>query len=220
VVPFFNKQSNTVFLESVRICNICIVYRHMQADVDLYAGHSEVFVNLGPLDTYKPVVAVDLGALITPEPYTPQREADFEVQISAMEEGSPTYSTQLPILEDDANCPFRFTTKDATNFKLAFRILYSDLAANKGDRHVGTAIAMLESLKQGLGSRRESLIRDFTIPILQKDTLDFIGTVTFCFVVVKPYPPPHPPPASRTDLKLVCLLSKRLITTQSRALTL
>jgi len=207
MVPPFDEPSNTVFLESVRIYNICVVSKHMQADVDSYAGHSEVFVNLGPLDTYKPVVAVNLGALIAPEPYTPQREADFEVQISAMVESSPTYTTQLPILEDDANRPFRFTTKDATDFRLAFRILYSGLAANTGDRHVGTAIAMLGSLKQGLGSQRESLIRDFTIPILQKDTLDFIGTVTFYFLVVNPYPAPHPFPASKTGLKLVCLLS-------------
>lgn len=37
-------------------------------------------------------------------------------------------------------------------------------------------------------------IRHFTIPILQKDTLEFLGTVTFYFVVSTPFPHPCPMP--------------------------
>ncbi|KAL8887941.1 MAG: hypothetical protein Q9215_004552 [Flavoplaca cf. flavocitrina] len=44
----------------------------------------EIFVNLGALDTYKPVLAVDLSPYVRPDPFNPQREADFVVEIRAI----------------------------------------------------------------------------------------------------------------------------------------
>jgi glycerophosphodiester phosphodiesterase len=52
---------------------------------------------------------------------------------------------------------------------------------------IGTAIALLDSLKEGLGAARESLIRNYTIPVLEKHSLEFMGTVTFDFLVVTPF---------------------------------
>lgn len=151
--------------------------------------YSQIFVNLGPLDSYKDIIAVDLSPYVYPATYTPQREADFQVEIRALEEDDSSHLIQLPIMEDMANKPWRFCTKDASNFKLAFNIFHANPTAHK-DPFIGSAVALLGSLKQGLGSTRESLIRDFTIPILQKDTVKFIGTVSFYFVVVRPFPQP------------------------------
>ena len=151
--------------------------------------YSQIFVNLGPLDSYKNIIAVDLSPYVYPATYTPQREADFQVEIRAIEEDDSSHLIQLPIMEDMANKPWRFCTKDASNFKLAFNIFHANPTAHR-DPFIGSAVALLGSLKQGLGSTRESLIRDFTIPILQKDTVKFIGTVSFYFVVVTPFPQP------------------------------
>lgn len=153
-------------------------------------GYSQVYVNLGPLDTYKPVTAVNLSPYVFPDVYNPQREADFQVEICDIDEDQSGHVMQLPILEDMANKPCQFLTENAGNFKLAFNIFHADAATHERGLLIGTAVALLESLKQGLGSTRESLIRDFTIPILEKDTLKFIGTVTFYFVVITPFPHP------------------------------
>lgn len=167
---------------------------------DVPAGHSEIYVSLGALDTYNPVTAVNLSAHVSPEAYTPQREADFQVEIRAIGGNASSHALQLPVLEDMANKPWRFLTNDPSNFKLAFNIYHSRNAIYRGDRLVGSAVALLGSLKQGFGSKRESLIRDFTIPILHKDTLDFLGTVTFYFVVSTPFP--HPCPMPRVEQRL------------------
>ncbi|KAI4280844.1 MAG: hypothetical protein L6R38_004120 [Xanthoria sp. 2 TBL-2021] len=154
------------------------------------ANECEVFVNFGALDTYKPVLAVDLSPYVRPDPYNPQREADYTVEVRAINGDQSRHLVQLPILEDRANKPWRFVTKDPEDFKLAFTIYHSTTSAQKGDSPIGSAVALLHSLKQGFGPARESLIRNFTIPILHKETLDFIGTVTFYFLIVTPFPHP------------------------------
>ena len=47
---------------------------------------------------------------------------------------------------------------------------------------------MIGQLKQGLRPERESLIRNFTVPILKKDTLAYIGSLSFYSLVVTHYP--------------------------------
>jgi glycerophosphodiester phosphodiesterase len=167
---------------------------------DIPPGYSQVYVNLGPLDTYKPVTAVNLSPYLSPDAYNPQREADFQVEICGIDGDQSSHVIQLPILEDMANKPCRFVTENAGNFKLAFNIFHADTTTHERDPLIGSAVALLESLKQGLGSTRESLVRDYTIPILKKDTLEFIGTVTFYFVVITPFP--HPCPMSVTSQEL------------------
>lgn len=153
---------------------------------------SQIYVNLGPLDTYNAVIAVNLAPYVAPDAYTLQREADFQVEIRTIDRDQSSDVIQLPVLEDLANKPWRFLTSDARSFKLAFDIFHAKTVAHKGGQLIGSAIALLESLKQGLGPKRESLRRDFAIPILHKDTLNFIGTVTFSFVIVTPFPHPRP----------------------------
>ncbi len=155
-------------------------------------GQSQIFVNLGALDTYKPVTAVDLSPYVWPDPYDPQREADFYVDVRAINGSQATEVIQLPILEDMANKPLRFATDNAKDFKLAFNICHSRTSGNKKDQHIGCAVALLNNLKQGLGPSRESLIRNFKVPILHKTTLAFIGTVTFYFLIMTPFPHPDP----------------------------
>ena len=158
----------------------------------------QVLVNLGPLDTYKRVTAVDLGPYVAPDIYNPQCESDFEVEIRALDTDQSSGIIQLPVLADMTNKPWRFLTDDAKDVKLAFNIFQADSVPNKEKQLIGSAIALLGNLKLGLGSKRESLIRDFTIPILHKDTLNFIGTITFYFVVITPFP--HPTAGIANDI--------------------
>ena len=163
-------------------------------------SQSQIYVNLGALDTYKPVTAVDMSPYVWPEPYDPQREADFYLEVQTIGGNQATNFVQLPILEDMANKPWRFVTGNAKDFKLAFNIYHSKTSAHKENKLIGSAVALLDSLKQGLGPTRESLIRNFTIPILHKDTLDFIGTVTFYFLLMTPFPHPDPKKAIKQEL--------------------
>lgn len=163
-------------------------------------NQSQIYVNLGALDSYKPVTAVDMSPYVWPDPYDLQREADFYVEIRAINECQAISVIQLPILEDMANKPWRFVTNNPKDFKLAFNVYHSKTSAHKEDPLIGSAIALLDSLKQGFGPARESLIRNFTIPVLRKDTLDLVGTVTFYFLIMNPFPHPDPRQAIRQEL--------------------
>ena len=169
-----------------------------QVEQGIPPSSCQVFVNLGLLDTYKRVTAVDLGPYVAPDIYNPQREADFEVEIRALNTNQSSGIIQLPILADLTNKPWRFLIDDAKDIRLAFNIFQAESVPDKEKQLIGSAIALLGNLKLGLGSKRESLIRDFTIPILHKDTLNFIGTITFYFIVITPFP--HPTEGIANDI--------------------
>lgn len=151
---------------------------------------SQVLVNLGSYASNKSVKAVDLSPYISLESSTP--ETGYSITISAIGATGPSYVTQLPILEDMTHMPRLFSTPNPSEVKLVFYISRATPYTEKGVL-IGSGVALLENLKQGLGSKRESLMRDYTIPILEKDSLKFIGTVTFSFVIITPSPQPQLP---------------------------
>ena len=157
-----------------------------------------------------------MSPYVSPDPYDQQRESDFCAEVQAINDDQASNVVQLPILEDKANKPWRFLTNNPKNFKLAFKIYHSTTSAHKEDLLISSTIALLDKLKQGLGPARESLIRDFTIPILQKNNLNFIGTVTFYMLVVTPYP--HPDPKQRIAKKFLLPGSKCLPTIGHRGI--
>jgi len=158
---------------------------------DVPPDHTRIYVNLGALDTYKAVIPVDLSPYVSPNAYSPQSEADFLVEVSSLNGDQSTHIVQLPVMEDLANLPFCFTTLRLKDFKLVFKIYRAEPITRKNGALLGCAIAVLNNLRRGLGPRYESLIRNFTIPILQKDTLSFMGSLTFYFLAVTPFPYPQ-----------------------------
>jgi glycerophosphodiester phosphodiesterase len=165
-------------------------------------NESQILVNLRSFDSHKDVIAVDLSQYLSPNDYTIHPETGFSVEISAIGASGTSLVMQLPILEDMTNNPWFFSTKDPSKVKLVFNILRGITDADRGDQMtlVGSGIALLESIKQGLGSKRESLIRDYSTPILEKDTLKFIGTVSFSCVIVTPFSHPEITPPATDDL--------------------
>ena len=149
-----------------------------------------ILVNPGSLDTKKKSAFVDLYP--TPNRMTAVSQTRFRVEISLLTEHGPSYQVDLPILEDRTNHPWRFCTTDPSSAKLLFRLQRETVTANevRMDDYVGSAVALLDNLKQGLGPSRESLIRDTTIPIYSTASPESIGMVTFSFLVVKPFTQP------------------------------
>ena len=102
---------------------------------------------------------------------------------------------QLPIYEDMINQPWHFIAEDPSQVKLVFCL--SRLTDSEDQRRtIGSGIALLQNLQHGLASTREGLARYHTIPILEKETLQYMGTITFGIVVVTPSPPGAAVPTS------------------------
>jgi hypothetical protein len=153
--------------------------------------YSQVIIHLGSWDNYKnaPVLSlspeISLTAASTLSPLS-----CFSIGITSNNGDTSNYVIQLPMAEDMTNNPLIFSTVDPSQFKLTFNLFYvaPDMKYTNGEKKVllGSGIALPMCLKQCLGPEHESLIRDYTIPILEKKTLKYIAAVTFSFLIAMP----------------------------------
>jgi len=157
--------------------------------LDTRTSHSQsyVFIHPGTLDVYEKVAVVDITPYRTEVAPAVIPETSLFLEISSLEhsqqqEQAPTSPcvSQLPVLDDWSNRPWGFITRDASSAKVVFRLFTA--LASRGDSPIGTAIALLGSLRRVLGPSRESLIRHHTIPLLGPRG-NLVGTVTFTFMV-------------------------------------
>ena len=148
-----------------------------------------IIVNLSSFDTYGELTGVKIDPYLATDKRNVELKPGFSIEICISGEQGSSHTVDIPILEETVNKPWVFNTNDPDSAKLMFKVYRKTITARDTAEsvHVGSGIAILNSLKQGLGSTRESLIRDYNIPILAKDSLEDIGTVTFSFLLVKPY---------------------------------
>jgi glycerophosphodiester phosphodiesterase len=66
---------------------------------------------------------------------------------------------------------------------------------------VGSGTALLDSHNHFFRAKRKSLVREHTIPILKRGALNFIGIVTFTFVIAKPLMHLDTPPLINYPIK-------------------
>lgn len=157
---------------------------------------SVIFVNLGTLDLFKPTPHFNVSQYrkrIFPAQIP---DTEFTLSISLAGDSKQEHIVQLPFLLDNSDCPWSFTTDDPENAVLVFKLVNT-----LESKTVGTAIAMLSSLKGVLGNARESLIRDFTVPLFHHRHTH-VGSVLFTFVVAHPYEGTQPPPETAQILKM------------------
>lgn len=148
-----------------------------------------ILVNLGSCDSRKYLVATNLSPYLAADKPTIGSELGLSIEISLVGKQNSGSIVDLPILEETINKPLAFYTGDPHNDKLMFKLFKKAMNAHNCAEsvHIGSGIALLNSLKPELGCDRESLIRDYKVPILSKNGLDDIGTVTFSFLLVKPH---------------------------------
>jgi glycerophosphodiester phosphodiesterase len=158
------------------------------AQAHLLPGYCHVIINLG---------AIQKGTMTKALVLNPSSERysctggclSLDLAISG---GNDTGRTvELPILNDMVNEPFIFPIPDPSKILLAFRLYRARSFHAEGRAHMGSGVALLSSLNDCFGTDRESLIRERTVPILEKDTLMVLGTVTFTFLIARPMSPPN-----------------------------
>ena len=154
-----------------------------------------VVVNLGSLESPKPIPAVCLNPNLIKESSVIQPESFFSLGISMMGTTRQNYMSPLPLLEDATNKPWTFTVTDPINAKLVFEIYRNESATSTGHEIVGKGLALLdESYSQSQATKRENLSRVLTVPLLSTAGLEYIGTVTFSFLISTPLKLQSSPP--------------------------
>lgn len=125
-----------------------------------------------------------------------RHELGFSLEISLARGSGSKYTVHLPVLEDLTNRPMCFDVTDPHEAEIVVRLFrLHDYATGSGEL-MGSGAAIVSTLKGRLASKHESLVRDHTIPILTRDTLEIIGRITFSFLVISPLAHPTIPPAA------------------------
>ena len=148
---------------------------------------SQLFVTLGPSDTRSKLKFVNLDR----QPSNLSNVTELGVIIkSGGIKSTTTYSIKLPIRDDMINKPLHFTTtEDLENVHLVFQVFCTSSVQDSGMQIIGTGIILLENLLAGFAHHRASLMRDFTVPLLDNSPMAYIGTVTISILIVAPLLP-------------------------------
>ena len=151
---------------------------------------SQIFVILGPSNTRCNLKPVDLEG----QSSNPSNNPGLGVIIkTAGITSTTTYSIKLPILDDMINKPLHFTTtEDLDNLHLIFQVFCTSSVNESSMQVIGTGVILLRNLRVGFAHNRASLMRDFTVPILENGSMTYIGTVTTSILLVTPFLPHCP----------------------------
>lgn len=155
----------------------------------LKSNTTMILVTLGSTDTRTNVTPVKLDRVPMSRVHSTQLDTALSLVISAQNAiGEPTV-IDLPIQDNPSTEPIVFQTTDPSNTRLFFDIVPT-YAGNR-NQILGRAVAMLSSIKTSVGQSVRSLHETITVPIVQNTTLDILGTVSFEFLVVKPFEHPN-----------------------------
>ena len=155
---------------------------------------SHIFVTLGPSNTRSNLEPVEIIERSSDNIIRMKHETTFGVMIKAGgTKPIPAHCIELPIPENMINKPFQFSAEDPDSVNLVFEVFRKGYQSDESIHVIGTGIALLKSLRQGLAPNHESLIRDFTVPILKNGSMTYIGFVTFSVLVVTLFRPPNAP---------------------------
>jgi len=102
-------------------------------------------------------------------------------------ESSTSIERMVPLLDDPVDDTLVFAVKHPSEATIIFKVRKGDAERDDRDALIGIGVAFLYAQKTCLGARHGTLLREQSVPILCKDTLRLLGTVTFSFLIVEPY---------------------------------
>ncbi|KAL8705359.1 MAG: hypothetical protein Q9201_001515 [Fulgogasparrea decipioides] len=160
----------------------------------LELNQGQIFVHLGPSNTRSNEKAIDLNLPQWCEEDEVRRQTGFALEIDVIGGSGPRHLVLLPFLEDMVNRPIVFSAANPNEAKVVFRLFKVRDYEQSDMMLVGSGVAILRALQERLGPKHASLVSDHIVPILAKDTLHMVGSVTFSFQIVIPFR--HPPAPS------------------------
>lgn len=156
----------------------------------LKKGEAMVLVTLGSMDTRYNTEAVKLYNIPVTEAHSTQLDTALSLVISAQNATGEPSILDLPVDSSiSTEDPIAFETSDVSKVRLMFDLVPT--YAGSHDRIIGRAVALLNTIKTGMGKNRASLQGRVQVPILAVTSLEIIGLVNFEFSIVTPFEHPN-----------------------------
>lgn len=144
-----------------------------------------VVINLGSTQGGHGRAALELSHYGSEKRSGPKATSSLVLEISAPGTGADAKLVRLPVLEDQINQPFIFRAKNETPLQISVRLfrresIDSPVLLSRG-------YTTLDHGQVFFGKKRESMIREVTVFMMDKDTMDLTGTVLLSYVVITPF---------------------------------
>lgn len=164
----------------------------------LSSNFSGFIFNLGPMQQNRQVVDHDFEILQRQFP-----DAVLSVEVASLSQPAVSRVFRYPFLDDLASCDLLLPSDNPDRERLMFKLWFShfDPSGSRSEtKHlVGSGVATLHDNRACFGLQRESLIREHSVTILKKETMDFLGSISFTVVKATSFPGLNAPVSSDWD---------------------
>ncbi|EFE38889.1 hypothetical protein TRV_06408 [Trichophyton verrucosum HKI 0517] len=151
---------------------------------NLMGDTAYLIVNLGSVQKDREISPFDLDHASTMSSHmSPESALSLEISTSR----GPAHILRLPFLRDLVDDILIFPTSDPLETNLVFKLLKNTSHSSLGNTLIGSGVALLSGKKDANISHHKSLIRESTVPILEKETMELIGKITFTFFIATPF---------------------------------
>ncbi|KAK7951193.1 GDPD-domain-containing protein [Apiospora aurea] len=152
------------------------------------SASSSVFVNLGSFDVAVTDSPVDLEGHVYKKMEALATPTHTYLEVSAIDHPDISHRVSIPFLGDKEDTTWQFLTEDADRMKLSFKLFEVDEESKGKHKLIASAVALLDCTKGWFRPERQSLRRDSAVALITP-TGEFAGSVSFTFLVCKPYVP-------------------------------
>ncbi|MCJ1308974.1 Glycerophosphocholine phosphodiesterase [Agyrium rufum] len=153
-----------------------------------YSGNNihHVFITLGSPNTRDKTKAIKLCSHLTDKS---DLGIGCSVELIASEKASSSgRKVYTPALAETIYDPWHITVRDPPAVRLRFNV-YETVSENAAQLPlIGSGVMLIQNLRPDFAAGREGLARYHSVPLLAKDSLDFVGTITFGLLLVTPGP--------------------------------
>ncbi|KAM5440431.1 hypothetical protein McanMca71_003914 [Microsporum canis] len=164
----------------------------------LQDGTTYLVVNLGVVQKRRQVKPLDLKHLLQ-DLSQELLNTTLSLEISTSPKGV-TQILRVPLLGDLIDDTLLFPIDNLSEAYIMFK-LFRNTSFCTGDTLIGSGIALLRSRDEANCSHHESLVRESTVPILAKETMKLLGTITFTSFIATPFSRLNTPTSSFEYLK-------------------
>ncbi|GLA28774.1 hypothetical protein AnigIFM63326_006365 [Aspergillus niger] len=168
---------------------------------------SQLVVYLGSLQEGKQFKHIELR---TPSLRSKASDYNLVLKVSSPWNHS-VRQLNLSLLSDTANEPLIFELPTPTEAELCLELLDLSDGPKCQAQLLGGGTALLMDNLSTFGENRESLVRERTVTILESGSFQVIATVTFTFLIIKPFQHPSIPSVRECFLRFgdFCLVGHR-----------
>jgi len=144
-------------------------------------GQNQMSITLNSSNTRRHHTPMTQASHFSDQGSSSQSGTGLGVVIKAVGAKPPSTFTIPLVIKGNIDQKLHFIAEDPGSVNMVFQIFRIGTRSQKSDAVIGTGMALLKNLCQGLAPTNGRLMREYIIVIVESGSLNSIGTVSFSF---------------------------------------